>query len=230
MVVVGIFAVAMGLFEAVLVVYIREIFYPNGFSFPLNTGPVRLLSVELLREAATIVMIVCVSIIAGNNRMQRFACFLYIFGVWDIFYYVGLKLILNWPESFLTWDVLFLIPVIWVGPVLAPVLCSLAMITLAGTILFFQEKGYVVMFGKTGWTLLLSGAGVVFCTFISDFGIRIIGEGLLPEVFALTRNQRFLRLLSEYVPVHFHWFFFTFGMVLIAAGTVLLILKTKKRR
>ena len=69
--------------------------------------------------------------IAGNFR-QWLAGFMISFGVWDIFYYVFLRLLIGWPESLMTWDLLFLLPVPWVGPVIAPVLVSLSMIVAGG--------------------------------------------------------------------------------------------------
>jgi membrane protein implicated in regulation of membrane protease activity len=62
------------------------------------------------------------------------------FAIWDIFYYIFLWLLIGWPESFFTWDILFLLPVTWVGPVLAPVINSLTMIVLAGLILLADRK------------------------------------------------------------------------------------------
>ena len=61
-------------------------------------------------------MLLAVAYIAGGNGPQRFGYFLLSFGIWDVFYYVFLKVLIGWPESLLTWDVLFLIPLTWVGP------------------------------------------------------------------------------------------------------------------
>ncbi|HNY09113.1 MAG TPA: hypothetical protein PKO42_04430, partial [Tenuifilaceae bacterium] len=132
---VTLFAIAMGLLESAVVIYMRELLYPGGFSFPLSPIPERLAVTELLRELATLVMLVGVGVVAGRNFPERFAWFIFSFGVWDIFYYVFLKLLIGWPTSMLTWDLLFLIPVTWTGPVVAPVAISLMMITLALVIL-----------------------------------------------------------------------------------------------
>ena len=75
--------------------------------------------VEIAREAATIVMLLCVAFIAEKTRRGRFACFMLVFGVWDIAYYLWLWATLSWPPSLFTWDILFLIPLIWTGPVIA---------------------------------------------------------------------------------------------------------------
>ena len=88
---VGLFAVAMGLFECAVVVYLRELSFPNGFDFPLKPIGHNLAAVELWREVATIFMLVAVGWMAGHNKNTRFAWFIYAFAIWDIFYYVFLK-------------------------------------------------------------------------------------------------------------------------------------------
>lgn len=143
------FSIAMGILEAIVVVYLRELYYSNGFSFPLNSDiPPKILVVEIVREATTIVMLLCVGILAGENIITKICYFLFCFGVWDIFYYVGLKIFLNWPESLFSWDLLFLIPVSWVGPVIAPIICSLVMIFIGVSIIYVKEKYGVVMKGR----------------------------------------------------------------------------------
>ncbi len=110
----------MGFLEAIVVVYVRELYYPDGFNFPLKPMPGWLIAVELVRELCTLLMLGgCGLDFRQEYLFQRLAVFLFIFGVWDIFYYIGLKIFLNWPESLFTWDILFLIPITWIGPVLA---------------------------------------------------------------------------------------------------------------
>jgi len=85
--------------------------------------------VEVIREACTIVMLVCVALIAGSSWGQRFAAFLVTFACWDITYYLYLKILVNWPGSLMTRDVFFLIPVTWIGPVITPlVICTTMLI------------------------------------------------------------------------------------------------------
>lgn len=138
---VAILAIAFGYIEAAVVVYLRQIFHPDGFCFPLTSFPLiaesrNLVLVEVGREAATIVLILSAAILAGQNRHQRVAYFMTIFAVWDIFYYAWLKLLVGWPGSIMDWDVLFLVPLPWAGPVLAPILVSLALLVFAGLILY----------------------------------------------------------------------------------------------
>src|SRR4030095_13106258 len=126
------FSTAMGFLEAAVVIYLRKLYYPGGFDFPLVVIPRDVAVVELFREGATLIMLLAVGFLTGKTTAQRFCYFLFCFATWDIFYYVFLKVFLGWPESLLTWDILFLLPVPWVGPVLAPCLSSLTMILLMG--------------------------------------------------------------------------------------------------
>ena len=141
-----IFATAMGYLEAAVVVYLRELYYPEGFhikekvGFPfikfglveeLKPFSKKLILTELGREAATIIMLVALSVIAGNSVKSYIAYFLLLFGIWDFFYYVFLKVILGWPESLSTTDVYFLIPVPWIGPVWLPMFLSVVIIVIS---------------------------------------------------------------------------------------------------
>lgn len=138
--------IAFGYIEAAVVVYLRQIFYPEGFAFPIKLFPLsaesgNLVLVEVGREAATLVIMFAACMLSGQSRSQHIAHFMTIFAVWDIFYYVWLKVILDWPASILDWDVLFLIPVPWAGPVLAPILVSTAMLVFAALILYRDSLG-----------------------------------------------------------------------------------------
>jgi hypothetical protein len=133
------FSVAFAYIESAVVVYLRAIFYPNGFNFPLvdfddiaGFGPYLL--AEIGREAATLVLLFTASYMLGRNLRRRFAYFLTIFAVWDIFYYIWLKVLIDWPASILDWDILFLMPAVWAGPVLAPIITSLTMLVIAAVL------------------------------------------------------------------------------------------------
>jgi hypothetical protein len=224
----GLLAIAMGFLEAIVVVYLRELYYPKGFSFPLQTIPAGILSIELIREICTMVMLLIIALIAGKNKLQKFAWFIYCFAVWDIFYYLGLKLFLNWPPSLMTWDFLFLIPVAWVGPVLAPVICSLTMILLAVCIVMLQEKGYNVRIKLSEWGLIIGGAVIIFIAFIWDHFRIIIREGLLGEYFNLLHNPRFNQVMAQYKPEYFIWPMFILGEIIILLSITLVIIRTKR--
>ena len=82
------FSIAMGYLETAIVVYIRKLYYPEGFTFPLVPISHDIAVTEFWREAATIIMLAGIGILSGKNASQRFVFFLYAFAIWDIFYYV----------------------------------------------------------------------------------------------------------------------------------------------
>jgi hypothetical protein len=132
----GTFAVAFGFLEAVVVVYLRAATGLLGTPAPtalqqeqlLHGLPAELFRIEAMREAATIIMLVSVALLAASKARARWAMFLWTFAIWDIVYYVGLWGLVGWPNSLRDPDVLFLIPVPWLAPVWFPVLVSGLMI------------------------------------------------------------------------------------------------------
>jgi hypothetical protein len=145
------FSMAFAYIESAVVVYLRVIFHPHGFDFPLEAFGVtplakRLLLTEIGREAATLVLIVTAAWLFGTTRRERI-----IFATWDIFYYVWLKVLLNWPASIMDWDILFLIPCAWASPVLYPVLVALVMFAFAVVILQRAARGQPLVITKTDW-------------------------------------------------------------------------------
>ncbi len=216
-----VFAIAMGFLEAAVVVYLREIFYPEGFSFPLKLMTPHVLFTEYLREIATIVMLFSVSLLGGRNAPERFAIFLYSFGTWDIFYYLWLKVLLDWPPSLFTWDILFLIPVIWVAPVIAPVICSITMIGIAGCIIYRSQKGYQMSIRAYPCFALIAGALLIFITFIRDFSMIIIQEGFAGTLRTLPADPAFQKIIGQYVPNGFQWPLFIAGESLILISLIL---------
>lgn len=176
-----VFAIAMAYLESVVVVYLRELFYPEGFMFPLKLLPSWLLVAELGREAATIVMLGAVAFLAGTRRWERFAVFIIAFGIWDIFYYVWLKVLLDWPASLLEWDILFLIPLPWIGPVIAPVLISVLMIIAGLVILRRLDAGKIFKPGVWTWSLSIAGSFVILFTFMRDVEATL--HQALPQPF-----------------------------------------------
>jgi hypothetical protein len=202
------FSIAMGFLEGAVVVYLREIYYPKGFDFPLVPITSTIAITELLREAATLIMLVGIGVLTGKNRAERFVCFLYCFAVWDIFYYVFLKLLLNWPASLFTWDILFLLPVPWVGPVLAPCITSLSMIILFGNVMYYSNKIPQLKIIASEWKLLIIGSLVVIASFVWDY-FKYKTSG------AATANTSLLNDLANYVPQDFNWPLFWLGQGII---------------
>ena len=165
---ISLFAAAFAFVESSVVVYLRLLYYPEGFAFPLKPALMSQMVVELSREFATIVMLVTVGMIAGRTRWQRFSYFIIAFGVWDIFYYVWLKVILNWPVSMFDWDILFLIPVPWIGPVIAPVLVSVVMIAGGWLIVVKEETSGKFFATRSAIILSVAGSVIVIASFLLD--------------------------------------------------------------
>jgi hypothetical protein len=195
------FGTAFGYLEAAVVSYLRLLheparlrFYPNRPSselFPLltldqlraaGTQQTQTLVTEIGREAATLVMLAAIALAVARNAGEWAAAFLVAFGVWDITFYLFLKLLLGWPASLFTWDILFLIPVPWVGPVLAPVLVSLAMIVGGVWHLRREARGEPVRIGPVYWAGILAGAAIIILAFALDY--RNVMAASLPRPFS----------------------------------------------
>ena len=224
-----IFATAMGLLEAIVVVYIREIYYPTGFQFPLQELPPRIIFIEWIREISTLLMLGTVAWISGKIFLKRLSVFLFIFGIWDIIYYIGLKIFLNWPESLITWDILFLIPITWVGPVLAPVLCSLLMIITALLFDFLQSKNNLKKLEIKELLFLLAGAATIYCTYTVDFGRILLKGHCLKDFSSLPDNPEFLKILTTWEPQRFNWEIFALGIVIICTGLSLVFKRVAQK-
>jgi len=225
-----IFSIAMGFLESVVVVYLRQLYYPEGFGFPLKEAIGAGFFLEYLREITTIVILLTVSVLAGGRTCERFSYFLYCFGVWDIFYYVGFKALLNWPSSLLTWDILFLIPVVWLTPVLAPMVCATTMIIFSGFIFYYHNKGYAVRINLLGWSLMSLGALFILITFIWDYSKIIIQGRFIKSFFSLATNLHFQSIVTSYVPSTYNWTLYIFGEFLIFCSLVIFIRSMQSNR
>jgi hypothetical protein len=182
---VSIFSIAMAFVESAVVAYLRAIYYPEGFSFPLTHAIDGLIRTELLREAATIFMLFSISILAARKLWERFAYFLLCFSVWDIFYYVWLKALLDWPATLYEWDVLFLIPIPWIGPVIAPVSVSLLMVLFSLLIIYAFKRGYDFRSTLVSIILALSGCAVILFSFMRDTGATLHQKPPQPYLYEL---------------------------------------------
>jgi len=182
---VGLFAVAFAFVESSVVVYLQALYYPEGFSFPLKLISQKHLAVELVREAATILILAALGWIAGWSGWQRFGYFLVAFGIWDLFYYVWLKVILDWPLSLTDWDVLFLIPVPWIGPVIAPISIALLMTVCGGLIVIRISKGRYFRPALLSWLLGLIATVLLLYSFISDIPAALQEQNPAPYHYEL---------------------------------------------
>jgi hypothetical protein len=162
--------------EGAVVVYLREIYYDGVFEFPVRIrwadGAIvfdHMSYIELGREIATILMLVAVGCAAGRSAWQKFGFFMVSFGVWDVFFYLWLWVMIRWPESLLTWDLLFLVPLPWVGPVIAPVLIALAMFAAGSLIVFYDDRGQRICWRWYDWVIILGCALVMVVAFCLDW-------------------------------------------------------------
>jgi hypothetical protein len=196
----------MAFIESAVVVYLRDIYYPEGFRFPLRLIEDKNIIVEIAREFATIFLLLSFAAIAGKRFWERFAYFLLAFGLWDIFYYVWLKVILNWPATILDWDILFLIPIPWIGPVIAPVSLAVLMIIMGIMIMRLYEKG-------------IDYKMKLFPIIASLVGIKLILYTFLRDTSATLHQQ---------MPQPFRYDIFVLGWLIMAGAFLISYLKTVK--
>jgi hypothetical protein len=200
--IVMVFAIAMAWVEAASVFYIRALvdriepyqadpLPPDAMNGALGT-------VELWREAATLVMIVTLGVLAGRTWRRRAGYAALAFGAWDIFYYLFLRLISGWPRTLLDWDILFLLPLPWWGPVLAPVSIALVMI-LWGTLATQFDSATDAPWA---WALASFGIVLALAVFMIDTG-RALPDGRAAVL--------------QVLPTTFNWPLFWVAVLLIAS-------------
>lgn len=219
------YAIAMAFLESAVVIYLRELYYPVEFKFPMAPIARHVAITELFRELATMVMLLAPAALVTTKRLERFAWFSFCFGVWDIFYYVFLKAVLDWPATLLDWDILFLVPVVWVGPVLAPCIVSVGMIAL-GCILLWKRCSHPRFTPmRVHWIGLAVSGGLVLYTFIEEPCRYILKAGgrtsTVPAAGHLALDQ-----LRAYLPEHYSWGIFLVACTL-ATGTLLHLARRK---
>jgi hypothetical protein len=182
---IALFAIAFAWVEGAVAAYLRQIYYDSSFSFPIvvnwKDGKLvmdQLMCIEFVREIATIVMLVLIGLVAGKNALQRFSLFMVAFGIWDIFYYIWLWVMIGSPEGLLTWDILFLVPLPWVGPVITPVAISLAMIAAGSLIIYLEEKGLQIRWPWYDWAVEMTCGLILIIAFCWDWKniIRLPGD------------------------------------------------------
>jgi len=200
------FAVAMAWVESAVVFYIRthvdrlEPYQPDPLPLIGTLGPV-----ELARELATLIMHFTVGLLAGRTWRARFGYMAISFGVWDIFYYVFLKVMCGWPNSLLDWDILFLLPLPWWGPVLAPMSIALLLIVW-GT--FASRASHFPPPALATWSArCCCGLGVLLALYVFMADAIRVADGGVPA-------------LRELLPTRFNWPLFGVALALMAAPAV----------
>lgn len=211
--IVAAFAVAMACLEAATVFYLRTLVdrLEPYQADPLPMTPA-LGSVELWREASTLVMIAAVGLLAGHTWRARAGYAALVFGVWDVFYYVFLRLMSGWPRTLLDWDVLFLLPLPWWGPVLAPV--SIALLMIAWGTLATQAHG-TAKESRLAWMLASVGIALALGVFMIDAWRALPGG-----------RDAILQVL----PVRFNWLLFGVAWLLMASPALYQVALLSRRR
>jgi len=214
-----VFFMAMAFLESAVVVYLRALYYPEGFDFPLVPMARSLVNTEVFREVATLVMLLVPGALVTRSAVERFAWFCFGFGVWDIFYYVWLKVLLDWPSGLGSRDLLFLVPVPWVGPVWAPCVVSFGLIGLAIVLLWGRSKRPVGLVDGWTWGMLITGALLIIVSFTLDPLVQSFGvEGLVDAGEMAESRSMVLQKGREYIPVSFPWPWFAAGCAVALGG------------
>jgi hypothetical protein len=198
----GVYAVAMAYVEAAVVLGLRRIHYPGNplALFPLPDWPAADLLIELGREVATLAMILAVSLHAAGGAARRLGTFFFVFGVWDLFYYVWLKVLLGWPTSWLEWDILFLIPWAWLGPWIAPAIVAPILAWWGARLLLATCEP---CFARRDVLLSSAGAVLLLASFLEP------AAGLL---------EKWPAVVADFRPGRFLWEVYLAGIALLLAG------------
>ena len=186
---VALFAVAMAWLESAAVYYLRTLVdriqpYQQN-PLPIHGG---VAPVELVREAATLVMLLTVGMLAERTWRKRLAYAALAFGLWDIFYYVFLRIMCSWPTSLFDWDILFLLPLPWWGPVLAPVCIASLMIAWGTLVSQSAEGSAATSLPWSSWGAAWTGLALALYVFMTD-ALRVAHQGadavrsVLPTAF-----------------------------------------------
>ncbi|HEX5221816.1 MAG TPA: hypothetical protein VFZ59_19785 [Verrucomicrobiae bacterium] len=200
------FAIAFAWVESAVVFYLRthvdrlEPYQANPLPLIGDLGPV-----ELARELATMIMLFTVGMLAGKTWRERWGYAALAFGLWDIFYYVFLKVMYGWPRSLLDWDILFLIPLPWWGPVLAPVLIASLMVLWGTFVTQFEHSPPPALSNVRVWLLAFIGMAMALYVFMAD-ALRVADQGVA--------------VIREVLPAEFNWMLFLVALALMAAPVV----------
>jgi hypothetical protein len=174
-----VFGTAMGYLEAAVVVYLRAALGIGSIVGVPVAEPGEFdefAGIEFARELATLLMIAVVGWLAGRSWLERLAWAAVVFGTWDVAYYLGLRVTIDWPPALDTWDILFLLPMTWVGPVWAPMVVSAALVGFGLTAASRLRAGYSIAIGWRGVLVALAGGGLVILSFLVDADRVLAGD------------------------------------------------------
>jgi hypothetical protein len=200
---VAVFATAMAWVESAVVFYLRTMIDRIE---PYQTDPLPIIGglgpVEMMRELATMVMLLTVGMLAGKTWRARLGYSAIAFGIWDIAYYAFLKVMCDWPHSLLDWDILFLVPLPWWGPVWAPMSIAVLMILWGTFASQFEAPVSTTRPAWTAWGLNAAGILVALYIFMADT-LAVAGRGV--------------DAIRNVLPTQFNWPLFLVALALMAA-------------
>ena len=165
---VTLFAIAMAYLESAVVVYLRRVYGIGDLILQVPPFDPQIAAIELGRELATLVMLLSVGWIAASHLQSRIGFAVISFGIWDVFYYVWLRVMIGWPQSLLDPDLLFLIPLPWWGPVLSPVLIALLMVAGGVVAVIKDHQGIELHPRGYEWLCLILGVLIMLYAFMAD--------------------------------------------------------------
>lgn len=210
------FATSMAWVEAAVVTYLRVLidrtdpYQPNPLPIVGTLG-----TTELIREAATLLMLLAVGCLAGKNGRTRLGFAAAAFGAWDLMYYAFLRIMTGWPVSLFDWDILFLLPLPWWGPVLAPAAIAALMLA-GGTLLALGPPPDGSPAGsRLPWGLAAGGSALALYCFMAS---------------ALTTASGGSQAVRQVLPVEFPWPAFLVALALLGAPVVQLTRDFAARR
>lgn len=212
---VALYAAAMAWVEAAVVFYLR--FHVNRI-IPYQPDPLPLIPgfvlAEIVRECATMIMLGAVGWLAGTNLRTRFAFVLLAFGIWDIAYYAWLVPLTGWPTSLANWDILFLIPLPWWGPVWAPVSIAALMVAYGSIVSAYDSPERPLVPARSACAAALIGIALGLFVFMEDAIAVLLAGG---DADAVRMN----------LPQWFNWPLFLLAWSLLAVPVVNLLLLRK---
>ncbi|HEY9164755.1 MAG TPA: hypothetical protein VIS48_01205 [Candidatus Kryptonia bacterium] len=208
---VSIYAIAMGYLEAAVVIYLRLM----EFGDPAHVFPMKLLGsqtgiIELGREIVTIVMLGVIGLLAGKSRLQKCMYFIFSFAIWDLTYYIFLRMLTGWPPSLFSFDVLFLVPVVWIGPVAAPILIAILLLVFSSSMILISERNLELKIGIGNISIFGLSCIIILFSFTREIFHILLSDG--PKG------------LDNYSPRSFEWMTFGVGFVLMcfSAGKIVM--------
>jgi hypothetical protein len=200
------FAAGMAWVEAACVYYLR-VMVDRIQPYQLDPLPIRGIigQVELVREGATLLMLAMIGMLAGRRWRARLGYAALAFGSWDILYYVFLRIISGWPASLFDWDILFLLPLPWWGPVLAPVCIAILMIVWGTLVTQWPDSVQTSRVTRASWGGSWAGILLALAIFMVD-AIRALPAGV--------------DAVRQVLPTDFNWPLFGAALLLMATPLV----------